>query len=85
VLAIYPRLSAFWTPRRLNNGRVWQVLLHATQDVVVYSDDGGRSWTMSETPLPGCGEAQLAELSHTSHHAQRKQHAIIFNGTTSVT
>ena len=58
------------------------VLIHATQDVVVYSDDAGRSWQMSETALPQSGEAQLAEVQ-TSHHAARKQHAIIFNGRTS--
>ena len=65
-------------------GRLLAVLIHATQDVVVYSDNGGRSWQMSETPLPQNGEAQLAEV-HTSHHAARKQTAIVFNGRTGST
>lgn len=63
-------------------GRLLAVLIHATQDVVVYSDDAGRSWQMSETPLPQSGEAQLAEVQ-TSHHAALKQHAIMFDGRTS--
>jgi hypothetical protein len=67
-------------------GRLLTVLLgfavNATtkQDVVVFSDNGGKSWHISETPLPG-GEAQLAEL-RTSHHAPSKQTAIIFNSRT---
>ena len=53
----------------------------AKADHVVYSDNGGKSWQISETPLPG-GEAQLAEI-RTSHHAPSKQTAIIFNSRTS--
>ena len=30
---------------------------------MVYSDDGGSTWELSETPLPHNGEAQLAEVS----------------------
>jgi sialidase-1 len=31
---------------------------------VVYSDDGGSSWSMSEAITPGCNESQLVELSN---------------------
>ena len=45
-------------------GRLLAVLI-TKPDVVVFSDDGGKSWQLSETPLPG-GEAQLAEVSSTT-------------------
>jgi sialidase-1 len=31
---------------------------------VIFSDDGGLSWTLSETITPGCNESQVAELSN---------------------
>ncbi|MEA3460970.1 MAG: sialidase family protein, partial [Bacteroidota bacterium] len=31
---------------------------------VIYSDDGGLSWTLSETITPGCNESQVVELSN---------------------
>jgi sialidase-1 len=60
-------------------GRLLAVLIKAPEDVVVYSDDGGKTWQLSETLIPASGEAQLAEVN-TSHHSPLKQHAIIFNG-----
>lgn len=44
---------------------------HCKLDKVVYSDDGGKTWLLSSTPLPGFGEAQLAEVANGT---------IIFNG-----
>ena len=54
-------------------GRLLAVLILAAPDVVVYSDDGGESWQLSDTPLPG-GEAQLAELRTPDGRT-----AVIFN------
>jgi len=31
---------------------------------VIFSDDGGLSWTLSKTITPGCNESQVAELSN---------------------
>lgn len=33
-------------------------------DVVFYSDDAGATWVQSETTVPGCNEAQIAELAN---------------------
>jgi hypothetical protein len=47
-------------------GRLMVVLIlqaGCTEDVVLYSDNGGASWEMSRTRLPNNGEAQVAELA----------------------
>jgi hypothetical protein len=46
-------------------GRLLMVLIlqsSCKEDVVIYSDDGGVTWALSDTRLPNNGEAQLAEL-----------------------
>lgn len=50
-------------------GRLLHVLILESSnvlDVVIYSDDGGATWQLSETPLPHNGEAQLAEIRTAS-------------------
>eukprot|EP01051_Picozoa_sp_SAG22_P012458 SAG22_NODE_1298_length_4811_cov_3.430178_1_plen_318_part_10 len=59
-------------------GRLLHVLIlvaACTLDVVVYSDNGGKSWQLSETALPHNGEAQLAEVRTANGSS-----AIIFDG-----
>jgi Neuraminidase (sialidase) len=57
-------------------GRMLTVLIlqgNCGEDIVVYSDDGGQTWELSETKLPNNGEAQLVQLSNGS---------ILFDGRT---
>lgn len=45
-------------------------------DVAIYSDDGGKTWLMSATPLPQNGEAQVAEVVRQHQTTP----TIVFNG-----
>jgi hypothetical protein len=59
-------------------GRLLNVLILESSnvlDVVIYSDDTGQTWMMSQTPLPHNGEAQLAEVRTADGGS-----SILFNG-----
>ena len=65
-----------------HTGRLVHVLILTAGnvlDVVVYSDDGGNTWLLSETPLPHNGEAQVAEVVHAESSSPSSS-SIVFNG-----
>lgn len=64
-------------------GRLLVVLIltsHDVLDVVLYSDDVGKTWSISKTPLPHDGEAMLAEIKVAASDTDGERSAIVFNG-----